>query len=58
MIINPNKEHYRVFRTQYSRQDGDDDDDDDDGASQYVERKCFSNKCQLRSVSPLQPQSN
>lgn len=27
------------FRTQYSRQDG-----DDDGASQYIERKCFSNK--------------
>lgn len=28
-----------------------------DGASQYMERKCFSNKCQVPSVSPLQPQS-
>lgn len=52
MIINPHKEHYRVCRTQYLRQDA-----DDDGASQYTERKCFSNKCQVHSVSHLQPQS-
>lgn len=45
VIINPNREHYRVCRTQYLRQDA-----DDDGASQYTERKCFSNKCQVHSV--------
>lgn len=46
MIINPHKEHYRVFSTQYSRQDA-----DEDGASQYTEKVLFKQVSRLFSKS-------